>query len=290
MGFDGGDPNLYQFAASNPANHTDPSGCFWLQIAGAVVGAVHGGVTAWINGGGFGSILVGVGVGAAVGAVDPVGTFVSAGTAAVGGVIGYAAGGADGAALGYNVGSLVGGFGGAVGQSAYNQGLQAGLRTATYMGVGAGLGAGTFAVAGWDPLVGANLGMALGGITKGIVDWRRAANAARTPPAANRADFEELKAELRRQMSKPAVKEADLAAHLDELYRAGAKVGSGSTAAAIRQELATGVSVGGVFHSQKGTDSIKFLERWLKNNPNASRADRAAAENVLLDLKDALGP
>lgn len=31
------------------------------------------------------------------------------------------------------------------------------------------------------------------------------------------------------------------------------------------------------------------LERWLRNNPTASAGDRAAAENVVKDLKNALG-
>ena len=39
---------------------------------------------------------------------------------------------------------------------------------------------------------------------------------------------------------------------------------------------------------QKARDSVKFLQRWLKNNPNARPGDIAAAENVLKDLLDAL--
>jgi hypothetical protein len=109
------------------------------------------------------------------------------------------------------------------------------------------------------------------------------------PGARNPQQLADLKAQLRAQMSKPVAKDPMLSAHLDELYREGAQVGSGSTADAIRHELATGKQVGGVWHSKKGEDSIKFLERWLKNNPTASPGDRAAAENVLLDLKNALG-
>lgn len=44
-----------------------------------------------------------------------------------------------------------------------------------------------------------------------------------------------------------------------------------------------------VTHSQKGEESIKRLEKWLENNPTASPGDRAAAENVIKDMQDALG-
>jgi hypothetical protein len=33
---------------------------------------------------------------------------------------------------------------------------------------------------------------------------------------------------------------------------------------------------------------IRKLERWLRDNPTASAGDRATAENILADLKDAL--
>lgn len=33
---------------------------------------------------------------------------------------------------------------------------------------------------------------------------------------------------------------------------------------------------------------ITALEKWLKNNPNASHGDRAAAENIIKDLQNAL--
>ena len=76
--------------------------------------------------------------------------------------------------------------------------------------------------------------------------------------------------------------------YLGELYRAGASVGSGSTAAAVRQELATGVPVGGRFHAQKAKNYIDALASWLKNTPKASKCDRDAAENVMQDMINAL--
>jgi len=72
------------------------------------------------------------------------------------------------------------------------------------------------------------------------------------------------------------------------LYRSNAKIGSDSTADAIRFERKTGQSVGGVSHTQKGRDALIYLKRWLKQNPNADPGDIAAAENIILDLEDAL--
>jgi hypothetical protein len=34
---------------------------------------------------------------------------------------------------------------------------------------------------------------------------------------------------------------------------------------------------------------IITLEKWLKHNPNARHGDRAAAENIIKDLRNALG-
>ncbi|NAU00634.1 type IV secretion protein Rhs [Escherichia coli] len=73
------------------------------------------------------------------------------------------------------------------------------------------------------------------------------------------------------------------------LYRPNAKVGSGSTADAVRYELATGEKVGGRGHVLKAQDYTRALQDWLDKNPTASPGDRAAAENVLQDLQNALG-
>jgi len=99
---------------------------------------------------------------------------------------------------------------------------------------------------------------------------------------------EEFKVILRAQMEKPYVVNTELRKQMDKYYRENASIGSGSTAAAIRHELATGEKVKGTFHFKKGRDMITFLEKWLQNNPTASLGDRAAAENVIKDLKDAL--
>lgn len=92
-------------------------------------------------------------------------------------------------------------------------------------------------------------------------------------------------------MQRPATADPTLTRVMDQLYRPGAQVGSGSTAAAVRHEQATGGTVGGVSHAQKARDYAAFLERWLAMHQDARPGDRAAAENVLLDLRDALaGP
>jgi hypothetical protein len=114
-----------------------------------------------------------------------------------------------------------------------------------------------------------------------------AANAARGG-AANIATYEIYKDGLRAAMNKPVVSDPALAKIIDPLYRPNATFGSGSTAAAVRQELVTGQPVGGAFHSQKAADSIRSLERWLANNPASRASDRAAAENVIKDMKNAL--
>lgn len=106
--------------------------------------------------------------------------------------------------------------------------------------------------------------------------------------AANVATHEAYKDGLRAAMSKPATSDPALSRLIDPLYRPNAAIGSGSTAAAVRQEAATGQAVGGAFHSQKASDSISALERWLAKNPAASPGDRAAAENVIKDMSNAL--
>ncbi len=89
-------------------------------------------------------------------------------------------------------------------------------------------------------------------------------------------------------MGKPFTSDAALTNIVEKLYRPNATIGSGSTAAAVRVELATGQPVGGAFHSQKAADGITSLQTWLAKNPTASAADRAAAENIMRDMSNAL--
>lgn len=111
-----------------------------------------------------------------------------------------------------------------------------------------------------------------------------------TPPGGwEPEDHEEYKKELRKDMQRPHAEDKMLAEALQNLHRADKGVGSGSTASAVRYEKATGQLVQGKSHIQKAEDGVKFLERWLNKNPSARPGDKAAAENVLKDLKDALG-
>lgn len=43
--------------------------------------------------------------------------------------------------------------------------------------------------------------------------------------------------------------------------------------------MATGKPVGGRFHTQKGQESVRALENWLKANPNATYRDRLVAQS-----------
>ncbi|WP_449353642.1 hypothetical protein [Streptomyces shaanxiensis] len=106
--------------------------------------------------------------------------------------------------------------------------------------------------------------------------------------AQSSALHEAYKNILRKEMAKPYVQDSTLAKFVDTLYRPGAQIGSGSTAAAVRLELANSVTVGGRTHSQKAKDAITYLQNWLSKNPTAAAGDRAAAENLIRDMLNAL--
>ena len=109
-----------------------------------------------------------------------------------------------------------------------------------------------------------------------------------TPPAANRAEFQNYTDSLRRNMGRPATTDPKLSGIMNEMYRPNAKIGSGSTADAVRSEQATGRPTGGKWHTQKAKEGVVRLQNWLQANPTASPGDRAAAENVIRDLQNAL--
>jgi RHS repeat-associated protein len=105
--------------------------------------------------------------------------------------------------------------------------------------------------------------------------------------AHNAALYAKYKDTLRAAMAKPRVTDPKLAGIMEELYRPGAQIGSGSTAAAYRHEVVTGTAVGQKWHHQKLDDYIVALRRWIANNPNASSTDISAAANVLHDMMNA---
>ena len=90
----------------------------------------------------------------------------------------------------------------------------------------------------------------------------------------------------------PKVTDPKLGNLVNDLYK-GAKVpnpiGAGSTADAVRNELATGLATNGKNHSQKAQEYINALSNWQKNTPNASQYDQMVAESLKRDLQSDLG-
>jgi hypothetical protein len=94
-----------------------------------------------------------------------------------------------------------------------------------------------------------------------------------------------------RVLPKPKVSDATLQNYVDNLYRGTTgtgRVGDGTTADAVRNELATGEPTGGRFHTTKAQETINGLRKWLNTNPNASYSDRVVAQSLLDDLLDSL--
>ena len=89
-------------------------------------------------------------------------------------------------------------------------------------------------------------------------------------------------------MNKPQVRDPDLQNLVDQLYRAGARIGTGGAADAIRFERETGQRAGGRSHVRKARDGIRALQRWLRRHPYAHPDDRAAAEALIRDRREAL--
>jgi hypothetical protein len=88
----------------------------------------------------------------------------------------------------------------------------------------------------------------------------------------------------------PTVTDAKLQKVVEDLYK-GVKypnrVGTGTTADAVRNELETGKPTGGTFHLDKATQYARALSKRLKMDLNYY--DRLVAQSLLDDLKDALG-
>jgi hypothetical protein len=94
------------------------------------------------------------------------------------------------------------------------------------------------------------------------------------------------------ELATPSVQSAKLQNIVDDLYKGTTnpgRVGTGTTADAIRYELETGEDVFGRSHIQKGEDYLRALENWLKSNPDAPYHDRLVARSLADDLLDALG-
>jgi len=90
----------------------------------------------------------------------------------------------------------------------------------------------------------------------------------------------------------PSVVDSKLGNIVHDLYKGAGnptRVGSGTTADAIRHELATGAKTAGRGHVTKGKEYAKALQNWLRRNPDAAGSDRQAAQDMLADLQSALG-
>ena len=126
-------------------------------------------------------------------------------------------------------------------------------------------------------------------------------------PAADRAAYERYLETLRETMAKPVVKDPELAKIIEKLYRDHPEVGSGSTAAAIRNELATGMATKGTRHLQAGHERMTMLSDWIKKQKKladdlaaggararaargipASAKDVATAEHLFKDLQQSV--
>lgn len=73
---------------------------------------------------------------------------------------------------------------------------------------------------------------------------------------------------------------------ISQQYRQNAKIGDGSTAAAVEYELTTGKLVGGKSHIQKAKNAIRRIKNMLKENPN--HPDRALLWSIKERLEKAL--
>ncbi len=84
-----------------------------------------------------------------------------------------------------------------------------------------------------------------------------------------------------------SVTDPKLRNRIDQLYRANAKVGSGSTADAIRHELKTGELLSPKGHFQKGIEMRNGLMKDIKSG-RLNEVDTTIARRLVKDLQNAL--
>ena len=85
-----------------------------------------------------------------------------------------------------------------------------------------------------------------------------------------------------------SVKDETLKKIIGEVYRPGSVIGDGGTGDVIRFEKQTNILLSKSGHIQKGIDMIKYFQKLLDSN-KLSDSDRKIAEQILNDLKDAMG-
>jgi len=124
-----------------------------------------------------------------------------------------------------------------------------------------------------------------GGITAGVSVFGSVVRSARTAWATRGATNT-----IDGILPKPVVSNPKLKNIVNDLYKGTTnpgRVGTGTTADAVRNELATGLPTGGTFHSEKARMYINGLTNVLKADLSAS--DRLVAQSLFDDLVDALG-
>ena len=90
---------------------------------------------------------------------------------------------------------------------------------------------------------------------------------------------------------RPHVEDQKLGNYVDQLFKGvdnPGRTGDGTTMDAIRDELRTGETVHNRRHIIKGEETLRGLERWLRQNLNASTSDRAIARQLADDIREAL--
>lgn len=110
--------------------------------------------------------------------------------------------------------------------------------------------------------------------------------------ATDRLQLEKLRTQYRQDANwrnPTEIENLKLRRVVNQLYRKDATVGSGSTADAARVEIANpGSKVGGKDHVTKAKNSLNALNNILKDS-NLTPHEHMIAENIKLDLQDALG-
>lgn len=100
--------------------------------------------------------------------------------------------------------------------------------------------------------------------------------------------FAQGKRSIKARLLLKLAKNEKLKSTIKELYRPGATIGDGGTAAAIKKELKTGVLVGGKNHIQKGKERIRNLQNLINSN-KLSGSDKKIAAKLKKDLEKVIG-
>ena len=91
--------------------------------------------------------------------------------------------------------------------------------------------------------------------------------------------------------AKPDVGDAKLQNYVNDLFKGvthPSRTGDGTTMHAIRHELATGETVHNRRHIIKGQEILRGLEKWLLRSQEASPSDRAIAQRLAQEIREAL--